>query len=275
MRRKLAILVVLLVVGTGALSVLIMSKTASHDRDWASDHARLPVIAFTDNLATIQNIRNFAYSADGRVETAAYYDRTYDLREVSSVWYGISHFSDFEGLAHTFLSFGFSDGTFLSLSIEARREIEETYHPVRGLFREYELIYVLADERDVIGLRSHIRGERVLLYDLQIQPDVGARFLRALLMEAAAITQTPRFYTTLTDNCTTGIVRHARRVAWWRRVLDYRIVLPGYSDGLAHDLGLLGEDISLEEARSGARIDPTKVPLDSELFSAAIRAALG
>ncbi len=275
MRRILTILAILLVVGAGALSVPVMSKTASHDRDWASGQARLPVIVFTDDLVTVQNIRNFAYGADGRVEAAAYYNRTYDLREVSSVWFGISHFSNFDGLAHTFLSFGFSDGTFLALSIEARRETKEAFHPVRGLFRNYEIIYVLADERDVIGVRSHIKGERVQLYELQIQPDVGAHFLRAMLMEAAEITQTPRFYNTLTDNCTTGIVRHARRVPAWRRVLDCRIVLPGYSDGLAHDLGLLGEDISLEEARNRATVDPSQVPLETEQFSAAIRATLG
>ncbi len=260
--------------GIGLFSLVLMFRSPSHDRDWAQSHAVLPAIAFDGQRATLRNVRNFRYDATGAVTDPGYDDRTYDLSQLKRVWYGIAHFSSFDGLAHSFLSFEFADGQYLAVSIEARRETGVSYNPFFGLFRAYEIIYVLADERDVIGLRSHIEGNRVMLYPLQLAPEEGAALLRILLSEADEITRTPRFYNTLTDNCITGITDHAKRVSAWRRMFDYRIMLPGYSDGLAFDIGALWPGISLEEARRRATIDPDSGPIESEQFSVLIRQAM-
>ncbi len=256
--------------GAGIFSLVLLLRSPSHDREWIAEQDRLPEVVFDGNVASLRNVRDFRYDATGAVAEQRYEDRRYDLTQLDSVWYGISQISSFKGIAHTFLSFGFADGTYLAVSIEARREVGEEYGPLRGLFRNYEVIYVLGDERDVIGLRSHVQRLPVRLYRIAIAPEEGAWLLRALLAEADEINRTPRFYNTLIDNCTTGIAKYATPMPAWRRLLDYRIVLPGYSDRLVRDLGLLGS------APTGARalIDPGRGAPGSDSFSDDIRIEL-
>lgn len=259
------------VAGVGLFSLVLLLRSPSHDRSWAREHARLPEITFDGDAAIVRNIRNFRYDADGGIVDPAYEDRRYDLAQLTSVWYGVTQISRFEGIAHTFLSFGFANGDYLAVSIEARREVGESYGPVRGLFRNYEVIFVLGDERDIIGLRSHIQEDPVRLYRIRVSPGEAAELLRAMLAEADEINRTPRFYNTLTDNCTTGIAKYASSMPAWRRLLDYRIVFPGYSDRLVEDLGLLDVGSSLEEARRRAVIDLGAIPFDGDDFSARLR----
>ncbi len=254
--------------GLGIFALVLLLRTPSHDRDWISGHERLPRVGFDGDVVTVRGVRDFRYEAGGAVAEARYEDRTYDLTTLDSVWYGISQISGFKGIAHTFLSFGFSDGRYLAMSIEARREVGEGYGPIRGLFRNYEVIYVLGDERDVIGLRSHVQRLPVRLYRIAVTPEEGTWLLRALLDEADAINRSPRFYNTLIDNCTTGIAKYATPMPAWRRLLDYRIVLPGYSDRLVRDLGLLGPG----DTGDRALIDPGRGTPESETFSRDIRA---
>ncbi len=253
--------------GAGIFSLLLLLRSPSHDREWIAGQDRLPEVVFEGDVASLRNVREFRYDATGAVAEPRYEDRRYDLTQLDSVWYGISQISSFKGVAHTFLSFGFSDGTYLAVSIEARREVGEDYGPIRGLFRNYEVIYVLGDERDVIGLRSHVQRLPVRLYRIAIPPEEGAWLLRALLEEADEINRTPRFYNTLIDNCTTGIAKYATPMPAWRRLLDYRIVLPGYSDRLVRDLGLLGPG----DTSDRALLDPARGTPDSEAFSQDIR----
>lgn len=262
---------VFLALCAGTVFTLVMVlKVPSHDRDWQTAHAVLPTVTFDGDVVSLHNIRNFSYRPDGAVEQAGYYDADYDLAALSSVWYGISHFGGF-GLAHTFLSFGFDDGRFLALSVEARLEDDETYGALAGVLRRYELIYVIADERDVVGLRTHVRAERVYLYPLILTVEARRGLLVAMLRSAEEIARRPTFYNTLTDNCTTNIVKYAQEVSFLRRVFDYRILLPGYSDGLAYDLGLIANDSPLEDSRQAARLDPARVALDDPDFSFKLR----
>ena len=256
--------------GAAIFSLVLLLRSPSHDREWIAGQDRLPEVVFDGDVATVRNVRDFRYDEAGAVAEPRYEDRRYDLTQLDSVWYGISQISSFKGIAHTFLSFGFSDGSYLAVSIEARREAGEEYGPIRGLFRNYEVIYVLGDERDVIGLRSHIQRLPVRLYRIAIGREEGAWLLRALLQEADEINRTPRFYNTLIDNCTTGIAKYATPMPAWRRLLDYRIVLPGYSDRLVRDLGLLGS----AEAGERPLIDPDRGTPGSDSFSKDIRIEL-
>ena len=258
--------------GAGVFSLVLLLRTSSHDRDWMPGHERLPAVVFDGDVAVVRNVRDFRYDASGAVVEPRYEDRTYDLSRLDSVWYGISQISSFKGIAHTFLSFGFSDGSYLAVSIEARREVGEGYGPIRGLFRNYEVIHVLGDERDVIGLRSHIQRLPVRLYPIRIAQEEGAWLLRSLLLEADEINRTPRFYNTLIDNCTTGIAKYATPMPAWRRLLDYRIVLPGYSDRLVRDLDLL--EPAIAESGMPMMLDPMRGSIESDRFSQDIRLEL-
>ena len=102
----------------------------------------------------IHNIRNFAYAPDSRY-TPAYYDKTFDLRKLDSVWFIVEHFGDWKGPAHTFLSFGFGEQDYVAVSVEIRKEKGENYSPLKGLLKRYELTYVIGDERDLIKLRTN------------------------------------------------------------------------------------------------------------------------
>lgn len=249
----------------------ILLKSPSHDRPWKVEQAVLPYAEFAGDLVTIDGIRDFSYAPDASIQDAAYTTGTYDLGEISSLWYGISVFSDFRGLAHTFLSFGFEDGRYLAISIEARQEVGESYNPFHGLLRRYDLIYVLAEERDVIGLRSHIRGETVHLYEFRMEAGRARQILEEMLSRTNEIRDQPEFYNTLTHNCMTGIVERSERISAWQKQFDYRILLPGYSDGLAQDLELIPTDVPLADLRAQARIRPEAASIDDPDFSRKIR----
>lgn len=260
-----------LVIGAGLLLILVVQLRApSLEGDWQTVHAVLPRAEIDGERLTIGNLRNFIYADDGKVREANYETRSYDLSKLDSLWYGLSHFAPV-GLAHSFLSFGFADGSYLAISVEARLEKHQSYNPFLGLFRAYELIYVAADERDVIGLRSHVRGEDVLLYEIQVPLARAKELLLIMLATMNEIRDRPRFYNTVLDNCTTNILQHAERLSIWDLYTDYRVLLPGYSDGLAYQLGAIANDLPLTQARDRARIDPKVVPLDDPAFSRAIR----
>ncbi len=269
--RKLGRFVLFFVlVGLGVLIAGVFAKQPSHERDWKTEYAVLPQALFQGEQLTIHDLRNFTYKPDGSVREARYEDRTYDLSKLESLWYGISHFSNY-GLAHTFVSFGFQDGQYLTISVEARQAKGQSYHPLRGMLREYELIYLATDERDVIGVRTHVRGERVHLYEVMVETEKKRRLLLAMLGTMNEIYETPTFYATLVDNCTTNILQHAERLTFWDIYLDYRGLLPGYSDALIYEIGALDTSVPLQELRRKSRIDPAVTTIEDPEFSLKIR----
>ncbi len=258
-----------LLVAAAIVVGVMLFRSPSHVGDWKTEYARLPTVVVDGDQVKIDDLRDFRYNADGTIRKANWRNDRFDLSTVDSLWYGISHFADY-GLAHTFLSFGFSDGRYLVISIEARQENGQSYHPVRGLFRSYELAYILADERDVIGVRTHFRKERLLLHRIIIDNSDIRRLLEALLIDAANVKAEAAFYNTLTDNCTTSILKYVKQISLLQRLFDYRVVLPGFSDKIAHGLGLLGDE-PLEDIRARATIDPTGIDVEAADFSQAIR----
>lgn len=220
----------------------------------------------------VKNVRDFRYRADDVVAKVRYVDQRYQLSELEGAWYGVSHFGE-NGLAHVFLSFEFTDNTFLVVSIEARLEEQDVsgYNPIKGLFRRYTKTVVLATEQDVIGLRSHVRGEPVYLYNLEIPKLYSAALLINFLREAQSLTTKPEFYNTLVDNCMTGLLAQSdqfRSVMSW---LDVRILLPGYSDEMAYDLAYIDTDQPFEKVRQAALIDPSITEVEDRDFSKKIR----
>lgn len=228
---------------------------ASNDRSWRPEEAVLAQARIDGDFVHFRNVRNFDYrSRDDH--TPGYYDRSYDLRELDSVdlvacyWMG-------PHVAHVFLSFGFAGRDYLAISIEARKERGEGYSSIRGFFRQYELIYVVADERDLIRQRSNARrdpSEDVYLYRLEGPQDSARRLLLEYVHKINALHQRPEFYNTLTTNCTSNIWLHAR-VHPGRPPLSWRILLSGHVPEYLHACGSLDNRVPFAELRRRSHIN--------------------
>lgn len=250
----------------------LVTLSPSHEGEWSPLQIRLPQIETEKNHAGtfyhISNLRDFRYHSDGSVRQEKYLNETYALADLQQVWFGISHFGNY-GLAHTFLSFEFADENFLVASVEARLHTGQAYNPVAGLLRQYNKMVVLGTEADLIGLRADIRQERVLLYPLQLTPAQQHFLFTALVEDARAIAQQPAFYNTLLDNCTTNLLKHYPDYHFYTSLLDYRLLLPGFSDAVAYEQAWLDNSLTLEELRLAAVI--AKEDLVAEDFSRRIR----
>lgn len=221
----------------------------SNNRDWNTDQSVLPYAEIENNLISIKNIRNFTYESTTDF-TPAYYDKTFDLNKINKVWYVVEPFSGIPGSAHTFLSFEFEDDNFVSISVEIRKEKGEAYDPIKGLFNQYELMYVIADENDVIKLRSNYRKDLVYVYPIDSTKEKVAGLFLDMIQRVNGLKNNPEFYNSLSNTCTTNIVNHVNSIATQKVPLwDLRILFPEKSDELAYNLGLIDTDLSFEEAR--------------------------
>lgn len=226
----------------------------SHDRDWSPDMAVLPYAEIGDDQVTVHNIRDCVYRSDSEY-VIKHYDATYDLRRIREVDFIVVPFNEAPSLAHTMLSFGFAEDRYLTVSVEARLERGETYSPALGAMRQFELIYLLADERDVILRRTKHRGAEVYLYRTRATPEQARTLFLDVMNRVNQIYQTPEFYDTLTNNCTTNLVQHVNRIRKHPVSLyDPRVLLPGYADQLAYELGLLDPQKSFAQLREEARV---------------------
>ena len=225
------------------------TRTPSNHRDWTADNARVPTASFRGDSVYVHNVRN----ASSR--TAADYDvrweeRAYDLRQVERAWFLVEPFSrDWRGPAHTLVSFQFADGRFLAVSAEIRKEKGESFSPWKGLLRQFEMTYVVADERDVVRLRTNYRRDPVYLYPGRADRAKVRALLVDMLTRANQLAARPEFYNTLTNTCTTSIVGHVNAITPRRVPFSFKVLFPGYSDRLAYDLGLIDTDLPFEQAR--------------------------
>ena len=265
-----AIAVILIVIFTIFIRDLITEP--SNDRNWNEDQMVLPSAMIKDNLISIKNVRNFKYASTTSY-VAKYYDETYDLNKLIKVWYVVEPFSGIPGSAHTFLSFEFENDKFVSISVEIRKEKGEKYHPVKGLFNQYELMYVIADERDVIKLRSNYRKDLVYVYPISAPKEKMKSLFVDMLERANYLRDNPEFYNTITNTCTTNIVAHVNKITPKRiPFFNLRILLPANSDKLAYKLGLIDTDLPFDEARQKYYINDRAMKYaDNEDFSRMIR----
>ncbi len=266
------ILLLLLLCSVGGFGAIIFSRRPSNDRRWAADHARLPEIVFADSLIRIANVRNFQYrSADSF--SVHYETRTYDLRKLESVWFVLAPFStSWRGPAHSFVSFGFADSTFLAVSVEARREEGESYGVLAGMGRNFELIYVVGDEADLIGKRAGFGEFDVYLYPIATTVERARAVLLDLLARSDRLRLQPEFYHTVSNNCTSNLVASVNRVAPGRIPMGLKLVFPGYADEVGRSLGLIDSTLSLEQARARFRInDAARRAMGQPDFSLRIR----
>ncbi len=249
-----------------------LSIAPSNDRDWYADVAQLPTATLQGDILTVRNLRNFDYRSDTDY-TEHWETRSYDLSKLV----GVDMFLSFWGptlYAHTITSWEFSDGSHLAISIETRKEKGEAYSAVLGFFRQYELYYVVADERDVIGVRTEHKGENVRLYRLATPPAAARELLLDFAGEMNQLAAHPAWYNALVTNCTTAIWKHAKAVGS-RWSLDWRVLANGHLDELGYERGSVNRSIPFAELRERSDItDRARAANGDPDFSKRIREGL-
>lgn len=246
----------------------------SNERDWQPEVARLAYATIDGDLVTVHNIRNFDYRTETDF-TPAYYVRTYDLNKLDSAdlvavyWMG-------PAIAHLLISFGFGDD-HLAVSIEARKEKGEGYSSAKGFFRQYELYYVVADERDVIRVRTNYRRdppEDVYVYPLRGPRENIRRLFLEYVRKMNALREHPEFYNTLTTNCTTAILMNTR-VNPGSLPFSWKVLLSGYTPAYVYEAGRMDQSLPFEELKRRSLVNAAAQAADQAPdFSRRIRAAL-
>ena len=250
---------------------LLRTLKPSNDREWIAEQAVLSNADIEGNEVTVYNIRDCRWRSFDDF-TISRYDQTFDLDKLQSVDFIVVPFNESPGLAHTMLSFGFDDGDHLATSVEIRKEQGEAFNPIKGFFQEYEIIYVVASERDVIQRRVNCDLSDVFVYRSTATPQQARRLFLDVIGRVNKLYREPEFYDTLANNCTTNIRNHINHLRPDAIPYDYRVLLPGYSDRLAYDLGLIERHGSFEETRLRARVNyQAYLHRDDPAFSRAIR----
>lgn len=244
----------------------------SNDRNWTPDLAVLPYAEFNGDRVTIHNIRNCDYRSETDYDVR-HYDRTVNLSDLRSVDLYMVYWGS-PLMAHTMMSFGFGDDAYVCFSIETRKEQGEGYSAVKGLFRQFELTYVIADERDVVRLRTNYRqGEDAYLYRLKTTPDAARRLFLDYVNRANRLREQPEWYNAVTDNCTTGI--RTQRAATDRAPWDYRVLVNGLGNELLYARGRIATNLPLAELKERGHINARAKTADqADDFSRQIRVGL-
>jgi Domain of unknown function (DUF4105) len=250
------------------------SATPSNDRDWQPELAVLSNATIDGDRVTVHNIRNFDYRTETEF-TPAYYDRTFELRRLDRIdlvavyWMG-------PAIAHLFLTFGFGD-EHLAISIEARKARTKPFATLPGFFRQYELVYVVADERDVIRVRTNYRKsppEAVYLFRAVGPIENGRRIFLDYMRDIKKLREHPRFYNTLTTNCTTMILAHAA-VNPGHIPYSWKVLFSGYAPEYVYERGRLDRSLPFSELKRRSHINAVAQDADKAPdFSRRIRVGL-
>jgi len=275
----LTIGIVLLALVVFGVAVFLLVTNPSLSRNWSPDQFLMPSVEFIKDdskhgTVRIKNIRNIHYRTT-RDYDLRYYDREIAVDDVQSVWLAIAPFTGF-GAAHAFISFGLADGTYLAVSIEIRRRMGKHFDPVKAFFRQFEIMYVLSDERDVIGVRTNIIKYNVRLYPVHTSKDTIRAVFCDILIRADKLGKEPEFYNTLWNNCATNIVGHARKFAH-RPIPAWNpsYLFPDFLDRLAYRLSILKTDLDYKEAKKFFNITAKAQSVgEGDDFSKAIRQGL-
>ena len=243
---------------------------ASNQRDWSLEVSRLPKITFNDNKVAIENFRNFRYT---RNETKEKFEKCiFDLDKLIGTDMLISYWDNYRSIAHTLVCFRFEDGQNIAISLEVRKEKGEKYHPTSGMFKQYELIYIIGDEKDLIPLRTKLRKEETFLYPMNLNKKHSKLFLIDILEAANDLHANPRFYNSLGQNCTTTLIDHLNKVGNFNISFTSKVLLNGISDYYAYQLEGIINDLPFEILKRCCYISDiaNKITLDNN-FSINLR----
>jgi hypothetical protein len=261
--------------GVAILAVVawFFSLEPRNDRPWAVDVSRTPWAEIDGDEVTIHEVRHFAWRTEADF-TPRWTTRTVDLAALEGVDLLASYWMG-DAIAHVMVSFVFADSPPLAISIETRKEAGEPYSTVLGFFRRYELVYVVADERDLIGLRTNVRAdppEDVYLYRVAMPKEAARRLFLEYLRDMNELREQPQFYNTASTNCTTMVLIN-NRVNGAVSLLNWKILLSGYLPQLVHERGRLDQSLPFAELRGRSRVNDAAraAGIDAPDFSTRIR----
>jgi hypothetical protein len=270
-RRRLTVPFAVTAGAAAVMTVWFSYLPASNDRIWAPEYARTLTASIDGDLVTLGNVRNFRWQTIEAAEEA-WETRAFDASTVTSVDVFTSIWGN-PNIAHIMVSFGFEDGRHIAFSAETRRRKGQVYSTLGGFVREFELTLLAADERDLIWLRTDLRGERVSIFPLTLSPEARRELFLAFARFAEELDRQPQWYNTLLDNCTTVPLRIVRTLSPGIP-LDWRILASGRLPAYLHDLGVLRPDLGLAEVEAKAVLPVFGPwPSDEVAYSQAIRAA--
>src|SRR5262245_32293240 len=245
--------------------------TPDPNLDWAPEHSQQPIVTIHDNLVHVHNARNFTWRSATDF-TPGYYDRTYDLSKLNSMYYVVASMPSWEDVAHVFVCFAFTDGQDVAVSVEGRLVKGIPYQVIPSMFRRYQLIYVVGDGRDVVGLRGKIWRKPVYFYPARTSYERKRAIFLDMMERAHSLEEHPEFYNLIFNNCMNNILYHMRRLGGRPLPRDLEVLLTGLSDRVAHRLGYIDTDLPFNKARQAFRVDGwmQTTPLD-EGFAARLR----
>ena len=247
----------------------------TEDRAWQPDVARRAWADIHDDEITLHNVRNCDYRTETDY-TPRWETRVVHLSKLTGLDLAITYWGS-PWIAHPIASFQFSDSLPVAISIETRKAVGQSYSVIAGLYRQYELIYIAADERDVIRLRTNYReGESVFLYKTTISPEHGRGVFLAYIHRLNQLHERSEFYNQITDNCTTNIrlaniaAEHGKVQPW-----NWRILLNGKGDELLYERGFIDRSLPFAALKERSLINSRARSADaSEDFSELIRVGL-
>ena len=268
-QRRMPVTAIALFLGVAAWWITIRP---SHDRHWRPEVAVMPRTFIDGDRVRLTGVRNFDYRTRDDF-TVRYEEREVLLSHLTALDFYVSYFMA-GPVGHTFLSFIFDNAPPLSISIETRPEVGKGFAPIASLFKQFELIYVVGDERDLVGVRTNYRHEAVYLYRLNTSTDDARRLLLIYLARINELADRPEFYHLLTNSCTINIVRYANAAGRPGR-LDIRHLLNGLIDGYLYYSGRIDTTLPFDELRRRSQINEAAQAADGAPdFSQRIRASL-
>jgi hypothetical protein len=248
--------------------------TPNPNEDWITKHAKMPHVEVDGEKVHVGNVRNYTWRTPTDF-TPGYEDRVYDVSTVSSTYFALSPIFNLEPVAHVWVCFGFSDGQHVAVSVEARGVNRQPFGLFSAMFRQFQLIYVIGDERDVIGLRAVARQVAVRFYPVRATKEGMRAFFLDMMERARSLGEHPEFYNLFVNNCLNNVTHHIRRLGKRDLPSEVRMLLTGFSDRFAYDNGFIDTNLPFEKAREAYRIDEwiRNTPLD-ETFSKRLRETL-
>ena len=253
------------------INTLTDRLSPSNVRQWSPELAVTPSAVIDNGTIRIQNIRNLNYVTEDDF-VVDYFDRTIRLNDIQSVDFIVTPFPTTAALAHTMLSFGLADGSYLGVSVEVRSEIGEKYSALLGFGNQFELTYVVADERDLIRLRTRHRDDDVYVYPTIASAEQSRELFVSVMERANKLYSDPEFYHSISNNCTSNLVDHINDLKPNRVGFSWRALLPGFSAEYAYDLGLLDNRVPFQDLKTIAYVnDLAETYHDAADFSQRIR----
>jgi len=248
----------------------------SNNRDWQPDLATLAWAEITGDKVTIHNIRNVDYRTETDF-TVQHYDKTFDLAKLKGIDFYLVYWGS-PKIAHTMMSFDFEEQGNVCFSIETRKEKGEDYSTIKGFFRQYEILYVVADERDLVRLRTNYRekgkGEDVYLYRLNVTPEIARKVFLSYIDKVNRLKDKPEWYNALTENCTTSIRQHTMPYNPNHR-FEWRMIVNGYIDEMLYERKALDTSLPFADLKKRSYINPKAKAADKDpAFSQLIRVGL-